>query len=325
MATLLIIGGSGFFGKSILDSFQRGGLLKWNVTRIIVISRNATRLLNDTPSLISSAVELINLDITTTKYLPNADFVIHAAASTDARNYVNNPLVEGKNIIDGISNYCELSKKYHKNSKIVFASSGAIYGIQPPNIEKIEEDYLTNNLIKFNDSKFEYAIAKQKAELLVKSLGYQGLSVSIARCFAFIGPWLPRDQHFAIGNFINDALKRHSIIVNTNINVYRSYMFADDLVEWLMAIANSATNNCPTYNVGSDKSFLLTDVARKVASFYGLDVVTPSIAMNEIDRYVPSIAKAENELGLNITIDLDMSIKLTINQITRLNKEKFII
>ena len=79
MSTLLVIGGSGFFGKSILDMFQRGGLAQWNVDKVIAMSRNAKRLKIETPELVKGNVDLVELDITSTKYLPEADYVIHAA------------------------------------------------------------------------------------------------------------------------------------------------------------------------------------------------------------------------------------------------------
>ena len=41
--TLLIIGGTGFFGKSILDSFARGLLLKYEISKIIILSRSGDK------------------------------------------------------------------------------------------------------------------------------------------------------------------------------------------------------------------------------------------------------------------------------------------
>ena len=41
MATLLIIGGTGFFGKSILDSYKRNHLARWKIDKVIIMSRNS--------------------------------------------------------------------------------------------------------------------------------------------------------------------------------------------------------------------------------------------------------------------------------------------
>jgi len=140
MATLLVIGGSGFFGKSILDMFQRGKLARWNIDKVIAMSRNAKRLKIETPELVQGNVDLLELDITTTNSLPEADYVIHAAASTDARNYLTTGENERKNIQAGTLNYYRLAKKY-KNTKTLYVSSGAVYGTQPPEIKQIEESY----------------------------------------------------------------------------------------------------------------------------------------------------------------------------------------
>jgi dTDP-glucose 4,6-dehydratase len=132
--------------------------------------------------------------------------------------------------------------------------------------------------------------------------------VSIARCFAFVGKYLPRDQHFAIGNFIDDVINKRPIAVKANHQVYRSYMYADDLVEWLMAVADVASPKCPIYNVGSNQAVLVSDLAKLLANTYHVQAEIPLIADSKIDRYIPSIKKAKKELGLHLKYDLFDSI-----------------
>ena len=309
MSTLLVIGGTGFFGKSILDCFRRGGLEKWGIERIIAMSRNAESLRKEAPQLISSCVELYSDDITTTATLPAADIVIHAAASTDAARYLSRPLEEQQNIQAGTYNYCKLAKTFHADSKILYVSSGAVYGKQPEGMTHISEEYAVNDVSDLSDSKRNYAFAKREAEEAIKNLGQQQLSVSIARCFAFVGPWLPRNQHFAIGNFIEDGLQGRPITVKATKKVYRSYMYADDLVEWMMTIALHASPECPVYNVGSDQAVLMGDLARIVANEFVVDVCIPEITEPDVDRYIPSIEKAKRELGLTLHNDLLSAIQ----------------
>ena len=315
MTSLMIIGGSGFFGKSILDAYRRGVLNPWNINKVFVLSRNASRLNASHSNLINNSVHLIDADISSCQELPNADFVIHAAASTNAVNYIISPTQEKKNIQLAVLNYCRLAKKYHQNSKIVYCSSGAVYGQQSPLVFGVEENAEMQSTLEMPMSKRDYAAAKRDAELQIQKLGMMGHSVSIARCFAFVGHYLSRDQHFAIGNFIEDGLKGRPICVNADHTVFRSYMYADDLVVWLMTLAASASKECHIFNVGSDEEVKLHDLASAVAKYFSVPVIFPSTTSDLIDRYIPSIAKARNELGLSLSFNLHEAITQTIYEI----------
>jgi len=308
MSTLLVIGGSGFFGKSILDAFGRGLLKQWNINKVIAISRNSSRLKSTNPELINENVELLDIDITSTNTLPFSDYVIHAAASTDASRYLSHNEEEKKNIIKGTLNYCKLAKQYHKNSKIVFCSSGAIYGYQPENVKHLTEDMTFGNIDALSEVKKSYAYAKRDAEFAIQKLGQAGLNVSIARCFAFIGKYLPKDQHFAIGNFIADGLAGRDINVKADRMVYRSYMYADDLVKWLLTLAENSNSQCPVYNVASDKEVEIGELAHIIADIYKVGVTIGERDLNSIDRYIPSINKAKEVLGLGVYWNLRQSI-----------------
>ncbi len=315
MSILLVIGGSGFFGKSILSAFQRGLLAPWGIESIKVLARTASRLRLKHPELLNAAIQLIDGDIAQCKTLPDADFVIHAAASTDISRYLAQPIEEQKNIQASILNYCKLAPLYHSNAKIIYASSGAIYGPQPAETPFLIESGPLGEIKKMVEGKQHYAAAKRDAEIAIQELGVAGLSVSIARCFAFVGPYLPRDQHFAIGNFIDDGLCGRPIKVNANKLVYRSYMYADDLVEWLMTIAAASNTQCPILNVGSSEVVEIRDLAQVVAKYFDLNVRAPGIKDDSIDRYIPSIDSAFTLLGLVNKHDLASSIYETVKQI----------
>lgn len=308
MAKLLVIGGSGFFGKSILDVYRRGLLEQWGITSIVIMARHASQLEISAPELICSSVELIDGDITSCNSLVDADYVIHAAASTDVRDYLSRPAEEKRNILLGTAHFCEIAPRYFQKSKIVYVSSGAVYGQQPTAIEKMAEHDRFEPLEGLALGKRDYAAAKRDAEELVQTLGARGLSVSIARCFAFVGPYLPLDQHFAIGNFIQNGMKGEPIQLNASQPVYRSYMYSDDLVFWLMTIAENASPNSPCFNVGSDQEISIMELANKIAKKFNVSVMHPNQNEGPIDRYIPSIEKAKRELDLNLGFTLDQAI-----------------
>ncbi len=314
MATLLIIGGTGFFGKSILDAHRRGLLKSWDIGKIIVMSRNTKKLVNDCPELISDKVELLNGDISKIDFLPDADFVIHAAASTDASRYLSHNKEEKQNIISATLNYCRLALKFHKNSKVVFCSSGAVYGYQPENVKYLTEDMDLGTIERLDFVKKSYAYAKKDSEYAIQELGQNGLNVSIARCFAFVGKYLPRDQHFAIGNFIADGVAGRDIKVKANNKVYRSYMYAYDLVKWLMILAQNSQPQCPIYNVASETEIEIGKLANLVADIFNVSVVYTENNSRPVDRYIPSVKKAINKFGLYDNYGLKESILMSVSR-----------
>jgi len=312
MATLLIIGGTGFFGKSILDCYKRRLLSIWNIDKVIVMSRNSDNFKKYYPELISDGVIFFDGDITTIDHLPKADYVIHAAASTDASRYLSHNEEEKKNIIRGTLNYCQLATKFHKDSKIVFCSSGAVYGYQPEQVNHLTEDMAFGNIESLDEVKKSYAYAKRDAEIAIQGLGQTGLNVSIARCFAFVGKYLPKDQHFAMGNFIADGLAGRDINVKADRKVYRSYMYADDLVKWLMTLAENANPQCPVYNVASDKETEVKELADIVANIFNVRTKSSENSTKHVDRYIPSVEKANNELGLRSDYGFKESILMSV-------------
>jgi nucleoside-diphosphate-sugar epimerase len=315
MYKLLVIGGSGFFGKSVLDAHMRKQLKPWEIEEVIILSRHASALRHSHPYLLNDSVSLIDADISTCDSLPFADYVIHAAASTDASKYLTQPIAEQTNILSSTKNYFRLAKEFHRNSKIVYTSSGVIYGQQCPNDFALKESSILMPLASLPVAKRNYAAAKRDSEKIIESLGLDGIEVSIARCFAFVGPHLPREQHFAIGNFIADGLAGRDVVIKANNLVYRSYMFSDDLVQWLMAIVHGANGSCPIYNVGSNEVVELKDLGLLIAEYFNVGVRLPSLGFNTPDRYIPSTDLALHELNLSSRYDLRRSIAETVRRI----------
>ena len=200
----------------------------------------------------------------------------------------------------------------NKNSKIIYCSSGAVYGYQPENLKFLKETDLFGDITRLDTLKRSYAYAKRDSELAILNLGTNNLNVTIARCFTFVGKYLPKNKQFAIGNFISNGLKNEDIYVKADRPVYRSYMYADDLVEWLLTLADDANINCPIFNVGSDQEIEIRDLAQVVSNFFNVGVkYLSAINSSEIDRYIPSIEKAQKQLGLKEKFDINKSIMNT--------------
>ena len=194
---LLIIGGSGFFGKSILDYLNRKNFQ----SKIYILSRNVDVIKSN--EFENLHINKISTDIVEFNRLPDISEIIYAATPSDKAEYQK----KGRNIIEnvnlGIKNFSNLLKNEKFDGKLLYISSGAIYG--PQSDEKnISEDSEIVNYSNFSFDKQIYAESKEYSENIIKNLGVKGFKVSIARCFAFIGKYLPQNSHFIIGNIKMD-------------------------------------------------------------------------------------------------------------------------
>ena len=273
MKTLTIIGGSGFLGKSIIDYAQKKGLSKWQINKIICISRRKIYLKNRN----SFKVKYITGDISKLKKLYPADYIMYAVNSDSSK----------KNL-SAIKNFSLLLEKLPKKTKILFTSSGAVYGS-----------------IK---SKKKYAKNKLILENIFKSYGKKGYQVSIARLFTFIGNRILNDKKYAISDFINSGFYKKKIVLKSRNKVYRSYMHSDDMTRWLITILISSNVKCPIYNVGSDESISLQNLAKIIGKIFKKPVEIKKTNNKKIERYVPSIKKARKELNLKINYKLRTSL-----------------
>jgi dTDP-glucose 4,6-dehydratase len=202
----------------------------------------------------------------------------------------------------------------HGTSKFLFTSSGAVYGNQPASISHITEDpaFFRGPL----DRASEYAEGKREAESMCAVYSSKhAFECKIARGFAFVGPHLPLNAHFAIGNFIRDAMRGISIEVNGDGTAKRSYMYAADLAIWLWTILLRGPAN-QAFNVGSDQAISILELAHAVATAIGssaaVRVAQRANAGAAAQQYVPSISKAQRELGLKCEVALEEAIRRTV-------------
>ncbi|HSN13747.1 MAG TPA: NAD-dependent epimerase/dehydratase family protein, partial [Anaeromyxobacteraceae bacterium] len=141
-----------------------------------------------------------------------------------------------------------------------------------------------------------------------------GFDAVIARCFAFAGPYLPLDAHYAIGNFVRDALARGPIRVGGDGTPLRSYLYGADLALWLWTLLARGRAARP-YNVGSEDAVSIAELARIVARVLdtgrGVEIAKAAVPGRAAERYVPSTRRIREELGLAPTFTLEEAIVRT--------------
>lgn len=309
---LFITGGTGFFGIWLLETLAAANSELGARIDVTVLSRDPERFSIRHPHLAHSFTWLKG-DVRDFTYPAGGySHVIHAATSTDARFNASSPNEALQTIIDGTRHVLDFAE-HAKTQNLLLTSSGAIYGPQPPTMSHIPESYTGAPDISDPDS--VYAEGKRITELqLAVAARDSGLRGKIARCFAFVGPHLPLNWHYAIGNFMRDVLAGNAIIIKGDGRPQRSYLYAADLVIWLFTILLRGENMRP-YNVGSSEACSISELAQHVSRLSGhtgeVRILTPE-GSGPAPRYVPDTSRARDELGLSETIPLDDAIARTL-------------
>lgn len=313
---LFITGGTGFFGCWLLESFAwANDKLNLNAS-VLVLTRNYNEFLNNAPHLATNPAIQFHIGDIRNFDFPKGNFshIIHAAA-TSARATFNNedPLMKFDTVVGGTRHTLDFAIQCHAK-KFLFTSSGVVYGKQPSCLTHVPEDYW--GAPDPTDPNSVWGEGKRAAEFLclLYSKRY-GIETKIARCFSFVGPYLPLDIHYAIGNFIKDGLGGKPINVRGDGTPYRSYLYAADLAVWLWTILFKGKPGT-TYNVGSEEAVTIIELAKTIAEIFGegLSVIIGRESDKRLppDRYVPTTEKARIELELRREVDLENAIRKTI-------------
>ena len=329
--SLFISGGTGFFGVWLLEAILAANRERSLGCRVMVLSRDPARFAAKAPYLVADpALSFIEGDVRDFRF-PEGPIthVIHAATEASASLTADDPQVMFDVCVEGTRRMLALAEE-KRSQRFLFTSSGAVYGRQPPELTHVPEDFCGGpDPLNVRNA---YAEGKRAAEMLcaiaARSLasGGPGLHVSIARCFAFVGPHLPLDAHFAIGNFIRDCVAGGPIRIGGDGTPFRSYLYAADLAEWLSTILLRGEAG-RAYNVGSEEAVSIRQLADRVADVAAAiwpDRGRPEIVIAKqpqpgqpAERYVPSCGRARSELGLKPATSLDEAIHRTLIRAAR--------
>lgn len=318
---IFITGGTGFIGKWLIGSLLYANKIYSLNCKVTILTRNS-RVFRELNEYIANdpAVSFIDNDVRFLTYVNKEyDFVIHAA--TDVA--LSNSPIDTFDVCS-LGTRSVLDFSINSNAcNFLLLSSGAVYGKQPLELNSISELY--NGIPDRISENSAYGLGKISAEWMTLQYGRTyGLNTKIARCFAFVGPYLPMDKSFAIGNFIKDAITSNSIIINGDGSPIRTYLYSADLAVWLWRIILDGDNG-DIFNVGGDRQISIEELANLIRNLINSNVeiiVKNKKIKNKLpERYVPDITFAKNKLGLFPTVSLEDSIESTAQWYLEMTKK----
>ncbi len=306
---IFITGGTGFFGIWLLESIAAANdTLKVGVGAT-VLSRDPQRFaarnrrLAARPEFEWLAGSAESFPFPTAQY----DYVIHLATASAAEVGAGDTALTLATLL-GTQRILQFAQACSAR-RLLLASSGAVYGRQPGELSHVPETYVGAPNPQRPSS--AYGEIKRLSELMC-ALTPQVESI-IARGFSFFGPGLPLTDKFAIGSFIRQTLAGGPIRLHGDGTPVRSYLYAADLVIWLLTLLLKAKPNQP-YNVGSDAAISLLELAQFIsAANRGVEIdIGRAPTSGAPDVYVPSIQRARDELGLDVLVPFALGLSRTI-------------
>lgn len=310
---VFVTGGTGFIGSWLLESLVHANDRLGAGIQATVLTRDPRAFARRMPWL-GSRPELTLLRGDARDFaFPEGRFgcLVHGATDSRASVQQADPVLLVDTIVNGTQRVLEFAATAHVPHAL-FLSSGAVYGPQPADLERLPESW-TGAPDPMSPGA-TYGEAKRMAEHLCRLASGARHGVRIARLFALLGPRLPLDDNFAAGNFLRDALAGGPIHVQGDGQPLRSYLHAADVAAWLVRILVDGRPARP-YNVGSPEAVSIAGLAAAVARQAGTGVEVRIAAPPRgglPPRYVPDVTRARSELDLEPRIDLESGLRRTL-------------
>ena len=316
---LFLTGGTGFFGCWLVESFCHVNRALGLKAQVTVLTRDPEKFRAKAPHLANDEAVTLHAGDVRDFAFPAGEFkyVIHAATEASAKQAAEEPLEMLSTILAGTERTLKFAAQCGAQ-KFLLTSSGAVYGKQPAEMTHVPETYA--GAPDPIDAASVYAEGKRASELMCalyqKTAAAKGVvfEAKIARCWAFCGPHLPLDAHFAIGNFIGDVLAGRVIAIGGDGTPRRSYLYAADLAVWLWTILFCGPALLPV-NVGSARDVSIRELAEVVAKALEpateIRVAKQAVPGTAPARYVPEVKRAQELLGLRETVSLEEMIRRT--------------
>lgn len=298
----LVTGGAGFLGSHLIDKLMIGGEEVICIDNFISGNEKNIRQWKDHPKF-----KFIKHDITNPINI-KVDKIWHLACPASPMIFNKDPIRTAKTSFLGTLNMLELAKS--SNSKILLASSSAIYG--DPKNHPQRESY--NGHVNCFGKRSCYEEGKRIAETLF--FDYQrvyGCNVRIARIFNTYGPRMSNKDGRVICNFIVQALENRPITIYGNGFQTRSFCFVDDLIKGLILLMKSKYKK--PINLGNTSELKILDLANLIRSKINpkLQLTFHSLSEDDPLQRKPSIDLAYKELDWEPKIALNKGLDQTIN------------
>jgi len=281
---LVISGATGFVGKSILNLLER--LSEQFQTNFSLLTTSRTSPLDLTRQSRINHVHFRSDERELPALLESwgATHFMHLATPTTRETGAEDFSLVSQSTLGVLQIFIDLLGRSN-DVRVLNASSGAVYGPREAGETPIPIG-APFNLAPWSDPiKDHYTNVKRESELLISKATSAGKILGTnARLFAFMGPGLALNSHFAIGNFIRDCVARKSISIMGNPDTTRAYLPSEMMAATLLeATFGEFFELC---HISGSNSYSLFQYANMLGELSDLEVLIGAARHSKPDFYV---------------------------------------
>ena len=238
------------------------------------------------------------------------DVVLHWASPASPVDYLKWPIPTLK--VGALGTHKALGLAKAKSATFVLASTSEVYG--DPLEHPQRESYWGN--VNPIGPRGVYDEAKRFAEAITVAYHrYHGVNTKIARIFNTYGPRMRVNDGRAIPTFIAQALAGRDLTVFGNGNQTRSFCFISDLVDGILRLMESNTND--PVNLGNPKEMTINEIAQEIITMTGSrsQIIHQRLPIDDPKVRQPDITKAREILGWTPHVNLHEGLSRTIEYV----------
>lgn len=283
--TYIITGSTGLIGAALVRALAADG------DAVVAAARNVEKARSMFGAL--GGVEIAEWDVTRPAdesllslpqlASPGGCCLVHAAADTASRGFVERPVETISTIVGGTRNVLEFARKA-RVGKVVFLSTMEVYGV--PSADPVTESGFGS--LDPAAVRSSYPESKRLAESLCAAYAKEyGVDVSIARLTQTFGPGVVRGDTRVFAQFAEAVLEGRDIVLHTEGRTARCYCYIDDAVSAIAAIARKGAAG-EAYNVANPATYCtIREMAEALAAAHPPTRVVVDLSGAEGRGYAP--------------------------------------
>ncbi len=270
-ARLLITGATGIIGYALVnlllcaDSQLELGMNLFILTRDEKNARELFSVGQDN----RNTLHFIVGDINEFREFPEVDYIIHGAAITSSKDFVNRPVETISTSVEGTKRVLEAAKN-NKIRKMIFLSTMEVYG-HPQKGHRVKEDEIgTFSPVTIRNS---YPISKLMSELMCLAYDSEyNVPVDILRLTQTLGPIIKDTDARFFAYLVNCIRSRKDIVLKTEGKTERSYLYSLDAATSIIYVLLGDKHG-EIYNVSNENLYCsISEFAKRIGAKYDTEV-----------------------------------------------------